>query len=83
MTSQGSGKRSKASDVGASPIQSHSEGTSTNHAPSVEEIRCRAYEIFLERGSLPSHEIDDWLQAEHELDGRAPQEHESTRSRRL
>jgi hypothetical protein len=78
MTSQGRGKQSKGSEVGASPIQSHPEATSANHAPSFEEIRLRAYEIYLERGSLPGSELDDWLQAEHELDGRAPQKREST-----
>ena len=78
MTSEGSGKRSKVSEVGASPIQSHSEGTSSNHTPNCEEIRLRAYDIYLERGSHPGNELDDWLQAEHELDGRAPQKREST-----
>lgn len=78
MTSQGSSKRSKPSEVGASPIQSHSEGTSANHAPSLEEIRLRAYEIYLERGSRQGYELDDWLQAEYELDGRAPQERQSS-----
>lgn len=78
MTSQGRNKRSRASDVGANPIQSHSEGTSSNHSPNCEEIRFRAYEIYVERGSYPGNELDDWLQAEHELDGRAPQKREST-----
>ena len=34
-----------------------------------EEIRRLAYEIYLERGEQPGHELDDWLQAEHELKG--------------
>ena len=32
-----------------------------------DEIRRRAYEIYLERGGQPGGEIDDWLQAEREL----------------
>jgi hypothetical protein len=32
-----------------------------------EEIRRRAYEIYLERGEHPGRELDDWLQAEREL----------------
>jgi hypothetical protein len=32
-----------------------------------EEIRRRAYEIYLERGEQPGGELDDWLQAELEL----------------
>ncbi len=78
MTSQGRGKKSESSGVGASPIQSHPEDTSPNHTPSYEEIRLRAYEIYLERGSLPGDELDDWLQAERELKRPAPQEGEST-----
>ncbi len=32
-----------------------------------EEIRQRAYEIYLARGAAPGFELDDWLQAEREL----------------
>jgi hypothetical protein len=32
-----------------------------------EEIRQRAYEIYLARGGEPGHELDDWLQAQGEL----------------
>ena len=32
-----------------------------------EKIRCRAYEIYLERGGEPGHDLADWLQAEREL----------------
>ena len=31
-----------------------------------EEIRRRAYEIYLERGEQPGTELEDWLQAERE-----------------
>ena len=31
-----------------------------------EDIRRRAYEIYLERGEQPGRELDDWLQAERE-----------------
>ena len=40
------------------------DGTSAH-----EEIRGRAYEIYLERGGQPGGEMDDWLQAERELEG--------------
>ena len=36
-------------------------------AASEQEIRGRAYEIYLERGAEPGHELEDWLQAEREL----------------
>jgi hypothetical protein len=32
-----------------------------------EEIRRRAYGIYLERGEQPGFDLDDWLQAEREL----------------
>ena len=48
MTSQATGKKSKAS---------------ANHKPSCEEIRLRAYEIYLERSGLPGNELDDWFLA--------------------
>jgi hypothetical protein len=34
-----------------------------------EEIRRRAFEIYLGRGEEPGNEIEDWLQAERELMG--------------
>jgi hypothetical protein len=37
------------------------------HSSPEEEIRRRAYEIFLERGPDPGDELSDWLQAEDEL----------------
>jgi hypothetical protein len=35
--------------------------------PAEDDIRQRAYEIYLERGQQPGSPIDDWLQAEAEL----------------
>jgi Protein of unknown function (DUF2934) len=35
--------------------------------PTPEEIAGRAYQIYMERGCEPGHDIDDWLQAEYEL----------------
>jgi len=32
-----------------------------------EKIRRRAYEIYLERGGEPGHDLEHWLQAEREL----------------
>jgi hypothetical protein len=60
-------KRSKTLELHASPIQPHAENTSADHTPSHEEIRRRAYEIYLERGGLKGNELNDWLRAEREL----------------
>ena len=35
-----------------------------------EDIARRAYEIYLERGCLAGHELEDWAQAEKELKGK-------------
>jgi hypothetical protein len=35
--------------------------------PSREAIALRAYEIYLERGGQPGHELEDWTRAELEL----------------
>ncbi len=51
----------------ANPIKPLTENTSTNRPPSYEEIRRRAYELYLERDGVGGDEVDDWLQAEAEL----------------
>lgn len=35
--------------------------------PTRDQIRLRAYQIYLERGAHPGQELDDWLRAEREL----------------
>ena len=65
MTLKGKGSVTLVHD--ASLIQPPGEDTSRNHAPSHEEIRRRAYEIYLERGDSPGDELDDWHRAEREL----------------
>ena len=78
MASHGKGKNDKASEVEVRRIQSYPEDASANYTASWEEIRLRAYEIYLERGGLPGDKLDDWLQAEREVDGRASQRGQST-----
>ena len=43
----------------------------TATAPDEDEIAKRAYELYLQRGSVPGYELDDWLQAEAELSSEA------------
>jgi hypothetical protein len=47
-------------------VQRQADESSERSTPSEEEIRRRAYEIYLERGDFPGDEIDDWLRAERE-----------------
>lgn len=42
----------------------HSNG---EHIPDLKKIEHRAYELYLDRGSDPGHDFDDWLRAEREL----------------
>ena len=37
------------------------------HSTGEQEIRDRAYEIYLQRGAQPGYELQDWVQAEREL----------------
>lgn len=39
----------------------------TYRRPTHQEIAARAYQLFLERGRLEGHAVDDWLQAEYEV----------------
>lgn len=34
----------------------------------------RAYDLYLARGREPGHDVEDWLQAERELQGADPRE---------
>jgi hypothetical protein len=37
------------------------------HAPSHAEIATRSYELYLARGGMAGHEVEDWLAAEAQL----------------
>lgn len=39
----------------------------SKNRPTAEEIRKRAFEIHIERGGIYGCDLDDWLQAEREL----------------
>jgi len=51
-------------------------------SPRHEEIRIRAYEIYIERGRQPGHDLDDWLQAERELEPKVRHTHAKARRHR-
>lgn len=44
-----------------------SESELHKSGPTPEEIRRRAFEIHIERGGIHGCDLDDWMQAEHEL----------------
>jgi outer membrane protein TolC len=51
-----------------SSTQAETRQVQVDNATHVEEIRRRAYEIYFERGEQPGRDLDDWLQAERELE---------------
>ena len=63
MKHQKKHKQLKPGDMAVS--EKHIQLQSSSTTP--EEIRERAYLIYLARGGANGHELDDWLQAEREL----------------
>jgi hypothetical protein len=55
-----------ASTGGTAPTRSTTESTGKK-SPTSDEIQVRAYEIYLERGGTDGRDVEDWLQAEREL----------------
>ena len=49
------------------PVTAAEEREGLLHSSREQEIRNRAYEIYLERGGQSGYELEDWLQAESEL----------------
>ena len=62
-------KRNGKTEPQATSTQSERGEASVENAARDEDIRRRAYEIHLERGDQQGSELDDWLQAERELEG--------------
>jgi hypothetical protein len=62
-------KRSESTEPQATPALAKTREVSLGKPARDEEIRRRAYEIYLERGEQSGRELDDWLQAERELEG--------------
>jgi hypothetical protein len=51
----------------ATSTQPETGEVSVGNSARTEEIRRRAYEIYLERGKQSGRDVDDWLQAEQEF----------------
>ena len=45
----------------------HKQGSNGERNPDPKKIEHHAYELYLDRGSDPGHDFDDWLRAEREL----------------
>lgn len=60
--------------------------TTRNHSQSDETkahelIQQHAHELYMRRGEEPGHELEDWLQAEHEIRDRQQQKISSPTAR--
>ena len=62
---------SKAKTIGSTdptqPVTAVEERERLLHSTREQEIRNRAYEIYMQRGAQSGYELEDWLQAEREL----------------
>jgi Protein of unknown function (DUF2934) len=65
MKSQNPGMN--AENIPQSILQSNVPEQSRRNGPSLAQIRERAFEIHIERGGIHGCDLDDWLQAEREL----------------
>ena len=64
-------KRNGSTEPQATTAQMETGAVSTGESVRAEAIRRRAYQIYVERGEQPGRELDDWLQAEREVEGLA------------
>ena len=65
------GLRSGSTKGGADMHRSSTREQPIRNAPTPEEIRQRAFEIHIEHGGIHGCDLDDWLQAERELQKRS------------
>ena len=61
-------KRNRSTEFQATSTRAETEEGAVGNSARDEEIRRRAYEIYLEGGEQSDTELDDWLQAERELE---------------
>jgi len=63
-------KGNESTSPHATPTQvAETPEASAGNAARDEDIRRRAYEIYLARGEQPGRDLDDWLAAEREFEG--------------
>jgi hypothetical protein len=49
------------------PDRTANNHMTASYEPTIEEIRARAYDLYVERGRLDGFDLKNWLQAEEEL----------------
>jgi Protein of unknown function (DUF2934) len=68
MSMSSKSKKQGNTEIQATAIQAETGEVSRGNPARDEEIRRRAYLIYLERGEQPGRELDDWLQVERQLE---------------
>ncbi|MCL4220923.1 MAG: DUF2934 domain-containing protein [Phycisphaerales bacterium] len=48
-------------------LDHHTPVPESKPRPTEDQIRARAYQLFIERGCIPGNPVVDWLDAEHQL----------------
>jgi len=64
--------------AGGNPMPAPAPAKEPTPLPLEERIRLRAYELYIERGNESGSELDDWLQAEEEIQRAEEQASEET-----
>jgi hypothetical protein len=57
-------------EAGSVPLTRKTSPTGSSSPDLATQIRERAYQLYLERGSTPGNENEDWLRAEREVQAR-------------
>lgn len=61
-------RREKRTEPARVPLGVETPGIASAAPDRDERIRCRAYHLYIQRGQEPGNELEDWLQAERELE---------------
>ena len=61
-------EKDKTPESTATTTEMETHASPAKNLERVEKIRSRAYERYIERGQEAGHDLDDWLQAEREID---------------
>lgn len=62
-----SAKMVSAANGAPSSLDERASSANGEHLSIDEQIRLRAYELYMERGAQPNDDLGDWLRAEREL----------------
>ena len=57
-------------EAGSVPMTRKASPASNPNVDLATQIRERAYQLYLDRGSAPGHENEDWFKAEREITAR-------------